>query len=130
MKHCFLGFLLLTIVSCQKHSLDTKAKKEQLAARISRAIATRQLRFALADTIRFTQDSMKETGSKTELDLLQRRLQIYLQKKGELLRLSLALADTIHQQLDSLMPYADKLAQKRFYASLDSILAKKAGKHD
>jgi hypothetical protein len=128
MKYCFWGFLLLAIVSCQKNSLTTRAKTEQLAGRINHAVAIRQLRFALADTIRFTQDSMKEIADKTGRALLQKKLQIYLREKGELLRLSLALADTIHLQLDSLMPYADKLARKHFYASLDSILAKKAGK--
>lgn len=129
MRKLFYCVLLAACCACNRPAtVDNKAKLEQLADRSCRAISIRKQRFLLADQIRFAQDTLLQTKSKADSDRLQVRLKIYLTQKPELLKQSLALADTIHRQLDSLMPYTDKVAQKRFTKSLDSLLAKKGCK--
>ena len=125
MKHVITGLLLVIIFSCNKPASDKKEKLEQLADRTCRAIGIRQQRFTLANQIRFTQDTLSATKSKADSDRLQKRLAIYFKEKDVLLKESLALADTIRLQLDSVMPYSNKTAQNHFTASLDSLLAKK-----
>jgi hypothetical protein len=131
MKYVFFITMLLGIFSCttSTHSLTLdKAKLEQLANCSCRATTIRKERFELADNIRFTQDSLSKAKTKSESERLQRRLQGYLKQKDVLLKHSLALADTIRTQLDSLVPYTNKQAQKKFKASLDSSLASKGCK--
>lgn len=127
MKYILFILILAGVCSCNTKS-STKvshAKLEQLADRSCRATVIRQQRYALADNIRFTQDSLAKAKDKAESQRLQGRLNEYLKQKGILLKTSLALADTIRMQLDSLLPYSDKAAQHRFTASLDSILRSK-----
>ncbi|GAC1302210.1 MAG: hypothetical protein NVSMB24_06440 [Mucilaginibacter sp.] len=127
MKYILFILLIAGICSCSTKPPATvsHAKLEQLADRSCRATVIRQQRYALADSIRFTQDSLAKTKDKSQSQRLQGRLNGYLKQKGILLKTSLALADTIRMQLDSLLPYTDKAAQKRFTASLDSILRSK-----
>jgi hypothetical protein len=124
----FLFILMLTgIYSCNTKSTKqvNKERLEKLADRSCRATSIRKQRFVLADNIRFTQDSLSKAKNKADSTLFQGRLAEYLKQKDILLKTSLALADTIRMQLDSILPYSDKTAQKRFTASLDSILRSK-----
>lgn len=126
MKRLLLcGTLLLAFCSCHRQAFEDKAKMELLADRTCRAISIRKERFAAADQIRFANDTLLHTKSKTDSARLQQRLAGLLKQKAILLKESLALADTIRLQLDSLMPYTDKDAQQRFTSSLNSLLAKK-----
>lgn len=120
----FLILLLFFAVSCGRHaSSDTKI--ELLADRTCRAIHIRQQRFALADQIRFVQDTLFNIKNKNDTIRLRNSLDDLLRQKNILLKESLALADTIRAQLDSIMPYTNKAAQQHFTAKLDSLLAKK-----
>jgi hypothetical protein len=115
------------LMSCNSHlsSDNDNSKMELLANRTCRAIGIRKKRFALADKIRFAQDTLAHTKSKSDSVRLQKNLTLYLKQKDTLLKHSLSLADTIRHQLDSLMPYTDKVAQKRFTAKLNDLLSKK-----
>lgn len=119
----FAGILM----SCNNHlsSQNNDSKMELLANRSCRAISIRQQRFALADKIRFAMDTLAHTKSKSDSVRLQSDLNKYSKQKDTLLKESLSLADTIHRQLDSIMPYTDKVAQKRFTAKLNALLSKK-----
>lgn len=70
-------------------------------------------------------DTLAHTKSKSDSVRLQSDLNKYSKQKDTLLKESLSLADTIHRQLDSIMPYTDKVAQKRFTAKLNALLSKK-----
>src|ERR1700761_2938595 len=99
-----LLMLLIAVVSCNKATSNKDAKMNLLADRTCRAISIRQERFALANKIRFAQDTLSQTKNKSDSIRLQARLKIYLNEKPILLKESLSLADTIHKQLDSLIP--------------------------
>lgn len=128
MKKISFCFLLAVFCSCNKSVPDNHKKLENLADNTCRAIDYRKQRYSVANQIRFAQDTLMQTKSKVDSDRLQKRLQMLSGKKSILLKESLSLADTIRLQLDSLMPYTDKQAQKRFTVSLDSILAKRGCK--
>ncbi|MDF2432476.1 MAG: hypothetical protein JWP44_2107 [Mucilaginibacter sp.] len=126
--------LLMAMIICSCHQRDSfthhdavihNAKLDQLAERTCRAIIIRQQRFALANNIRFTQDSLTSVNFRSDSHRLQDRLKKYMRQKDSLLKASLSLADNIRLQLDSLIPYGDKGAQKRFTITLDSLLVKK-----
>lgn len=104
--------------------LDTTAIN-QLAGRVCRAIQIRKQRFSLANSIRFTQDTLATAITPTEHRRLQTRLDDYLKQKTVLFRESVTLADTIHRQMDSIVPYTDKAKEKAFNARLNSLLAQK-----
>jgi len=122
--------LLLAACSCNNagKASNNKEKLEQLANRSCRAKALSAHRYALADSISFAQDILVHAKNKADSASLQSRLNVYFQNKPRLLKASLALADTIRMQLDSLIPYGDKAAEKRFTASFDSIMTKKGCK--
>ncbi|HVV55389.1 MAG TPA: hypothetical protein VHC47_08695 [Mucilaginibacter sp.] len=118
--------LLAVLASCHSHApANDQAKMNQLADRSCRAISIRQQRYTLADKIRFANDTLGTTKDEKVKARLQSSLKVYLKQKDSLLKVSLALADTIRMQLDSMMPYTDKAAQKRFSTSLNNLLAKK-----
>lgn len=122
-------FLLTIIYSCNKPvAAKHSAKLDQLAQSTCEAISIRQQRFALANKIRFTQDSLTNAKTSNDSQRLQARLKKYLMQKDLLLKASLAHAAAIRLKLDSLIPYGDKNAQKRFTATLDSLLVKRGCK--
>jgi hypothetical protein len=125
---CCLGLLL--IVSCSQSSKNNDSAVNLLADRSCRAISIRQQRFELANKIRFAQDTLAQAKNKNDSRRLGNELKLYFSQKDVLLKESLCLADTIRKQLDSLVPYTDKAAQKRFTARVDSLLAKKGCKVD
>ena len=125
MKYILFFLLPIVIISCNKPAPDNARKMDLLADRMCRAITIRQQRFELANKIRFAQDTLQGTKSKTDSVRLAKSLAEYLKQKPLLLKESLSLADTIHHQLDSLVPYTDKSAEKRFNTQLDTLLSKK-----
>lgn len=69
-----------------------------------RAITLREQRFALANEIRFTQDTLLRTDSgDARAAELEAKLKVFAARKDSLLVASLALADTIKQNLDSII---------------------------
>ena len=97
-------FLIATascLYSCDHSDISDK-KAKYIATLECRAIALREQRFALADSIRFTQDTLLKKNVSIDTTRLNDKLHFFLQKKEELLQNSLLLADSIHQQLDSL----------------------------
>ncbi|HVS92768.1 MAG TPA: hypothetical protein VHE59_12080 [Mucilaginibacter sp.] len=126
MRFIFCCLLLAAIVACNKPvSADKNSKLNQLADRSCRAIRIRQQRYVLADKIRFAEDTLGATKNEKTKARLQNSMNKYLKQKDSLLKVSLALADTIQRQLDSLTPYTDKQARKQFDADLNKLLAKK-----
>lgn len=102
----------ILIVVCIFNSISCKSKVEEninlMAANFSnlecRAFAIRELRYTLADKIRFAEDSTVQfpPGS-TALKNLQSQLKKYQVNKEYTLAQSLLLADTIKLQLDSII---------------------------
>ncbi len=130
MKYFLVILLVVWVCSCNTKSSTqvNRAKLEQLAERSCRAVGIQKQRYRLADKIRFTNDSLGDKKNRFGAAGMQSRLKGYLRQKDSLLKVSITLADTIRMQLDSLLPYTDKKAQKRFAASLDSILKAKGCK--
>lgn len=121
----FSYLLLGMLVSCGKpRPAVDQGRLALLAYRSCRAVSIRKERYVLADKIRFAQDTLADVENRVARGRLQKDLKAYLEQKNRLLKESLALADTIRLQLDSLMPYKDKEAQKRFTLTLDSLMAK------
>lgn len=124
-----ISFLLLvTFLSCSRVSPDDDANIGLLADHTCKAISIRRERFALADQIRFIQDTLAQAKNKSSVARLQNNLKLFMIRKAALSEASLRLADTIHRELDAMVPYRDKAAQKRFNARLDSLLAKRGCK--
>lgn len=131
MKQIVIIPLLLALFACNnagKAGNTNREKMEQLADRSCRAKSLNKQRFALADSIRFAQDTLGHSKTAADSARLQARLKVCLAHKAVILKQSLALADTIRLQMDSLIPYTDKAAERRFNASFDSLLAKKGCK--
>jgi hypothetical protein len=130
MKYLVIIPLLLGMCSCNNAGKagNNNARLEQLANRTCRAKVLSAHRYALADSIRFAQDTLNHAKTKADSSRLQSRLKVYLENKPKVIKASLALADTIRMQMDSLIPYGNKAAEKRFTASFDSIMTKKGCK--
>jgi hypothetical protein len=131
MKYVLFIPFLLAIASCNtagKTGNDNKAKLELLAERSCRAKAISEHRYALADSIRFAQDTLNSAKTKADSDRLQARLKLCFAHKAIVLKQSVALADSIRKQLDSLAHYGDRAAEKRFTKSFDSLMAKRGCK--
>ena len=128
MKIFPIGLLLiLPILGCHKPNAAVNEHGiELLASRSFRAINLRQQRYDLADKMRFAQEAMGGKANQNVKDSINRDLQIYSQQKARLLKESLALADTIRLQADSLMLYTNKTTQKIFKHKLDSIIRQKS----
>ena len=125
MRALLLSLLLLTAISCNKLPSNNTKRIDLLANRMCRAMSIRQERFELANKIRFAQDTLAATKNKSDSARLTKDLALYLKQKPLLLKESLSLADTIHRQLDSLVPYTDKAAEERFNTQLDTLLSRK-----
>jgi uncharacterized membrane protein len=120
----WLFVVFLAAAACNR-PVSHDQKMVLLADRTCRAIGIRQQRFALADQIRFAEDTLFKTKSKSDSARLTAELAHFAGQRADLLKKSLALADTIRSQLDSIMPFTDKVAQQRFTRKLDSLLARK-----
>lgn len=128
MKTLISFLLLITFLSCNRVPPDDDVKIRLLADHTCKAISIRRERFELADKIRFTQDTLAQVKNKNSATRLQNNLKLFMIRKAALMGASLRLADTIHRELDAMVPYRDKAAQKRFNARLDSLLTERGCK--
>ncbi len=98
-------FIMVCFLSCQQKNVpDVAAIVADFSKLECRAVHIREQRYALANTIRFTEDSMalvKDINDKKKA--LQDSLNSYLKTKDDLLALSLRLADTIKLKLDTII---------------------------
>ena len=92
-----------------------------------KAIALRKQRFALADKIRFTQDTILKHTSVTDSARLELNLLFYNKEKEKLVSESLLLADTIRSRLDSLRIFIFKNSddKNQFDQKLKEALAER-----
>jgi len=113
---------ILLVLGCNRAAENKTDKINLLADLTCRAINIRQQRFALANKIRFTQDTLEHPKDKADSIRLATALNDYMIQKPILLKESLSLADGIRKQLDLQVPYTDKVAEQKFNAKLDSLL--------
>ncbi len=108
LKETRVVVLAILFFSCQQSAKHAKSSVMRMADLECRAISLREQRFALANEIRFAQDTLLHFSTTKDTATLSDSLQIFLQKKEILLQASLQLADTIHKQLDSLRKFSFK----------------------
>ncbi len=122
-------WVLCIFFSCNQSSkLDEKVN--YIANLECRAVAMREQRFALANELRFAQDTLLIAKSSSDSQRLTKNIQIFTKEKGNLLKQSLQLADSIHLQLDSLRKFVftDKNDKKQFEEKLEKELQKRGCK--
>lgn len=108
--------------ACQEHSSDLKQLVDDFAKLECRAISLREKRFALANQIRFTQDSLALHTGKSDTLQYKLRLDQYNSEKNVVLQQSLSLADSIKRRLKEIME--NELTQKDQKAKFDDLLNK------
>lgn len=101
----FVVFLFFYLTSCHRQNvMDEKAN--YIAGLECRAVLLREQRFALANQLRFAQDTLlQKKGSYDTIRLVQ-KIESFKKTKVRLLQESLQLADTIHLALDSIRKFA------------------------
>ena len=109
----FLSFLVIycSLVACYQPDVVSE-KAIRMADLECRAIALRKERFILADSIRFTQDTLLHTKTRDSVRL-NNKLRNFSDQKEKILQRSLILADTIHMALDSARKYVFKTTDDR-----------------
>ena len=121
--------LMVAFTFCKR---DIPESVNKLAASFSelecRAFTLREARYALADKIRFTEDSISKSADAPAKKIqLQTNLTHYLIEKDNTLAASLRLADTIKTQLDSITKIRlhDTAKTRLFDDALSAELKKK-----
>jgi hypothetical protein len=127
-------FIIMTLsvifLACKQTKQDDLLTiANQFADRECKAIHFREERFQLANNIRFTEDTLRQTKS-ADSSRLKQKLQQLNNEKQTILQKSLLLADTIHKQLDGLMAneLKDKNRKEKFNALLNAELEKRGCK--
>ena len=104
MSRITIFVIFLTILtSCKNKKQDLNNMAGSFADIECRAMALREKRFALANQIRFTQDTLMHASKITDTARLKTNLKAYNFQKENILQISLNLADSIKHHLDSLM---------------------------
>lgn len=123
----FAGF----IAACSFTAVDIKTLAEDFATLECKAVQLRKDRFALADVMRFSEDTliMSKDDSITQRRI-NTRLKVCEEQKKILVKNSLDLADTIRVRLDSLMKNELASVEKRklFDAELEKVLKERGCK--
>lgn len=90
------------------------------------AVRLREARFALANQIRFTEDSLMRDAGKVDTTRLQKKLHALYLEKEVMGNKSVHLADSIKHTLDSLMLHhlTDKKEREAFNEMLNEALEK------
>ncbi len=128
-KQLFVFVALLVsccFISCKRQSvLDEKTN--YIADLECRAVLLREQRFALANQLRFAQDTLLTAKSSSDSLRLSSQIHIFTKEKEILLQHSLQLADTIHLQLDSLRKFifTGSNDKKLFDQKLNEVLQKR-----
>jgi hypothetical protein len=92
------------IIQCKSHHVDVVTLADDFATLECQAIELRKERFALADSIRFTEDTLlSANGDSVVINRLSEKLKRYGERKELLVKSSLDLADVIRLRLDSLI---------------------------
>lgn len=120
LKSLIYAAVFMSAASCSRSKADVKSMIDKLAGFECRAMLLKEQRFALANQIRFTQDSLVQQTSDAEKTRLQANLDALNKQKDVLVQHSLSLADTIRLQLDSLTQNQSADAKDR--ASFDKML--------
>ncbi len=126
-----LLLIVAVLVSCFFVSCNRKSKLDDKVTYIAnlecRAMVMREQRFALANQLRFAQDTLSTTKYSSDSQRLSNEIQTFSQEKNSLLQHSLQLADSIHLQLDSLRKFVftEKNDKKQFEQKLNEALRRK-----
>ena len=98
---------VLLVSSCTSNQPPPSLEKiaSDFAPMECRAITLREQRFALANEIRFTQDTLIRANGNVDTARLQSKLGRLNMEKERMTQQSLQLADSIKQTLDSLMSH-------------------------
>jgi hypothetical protein len=124
--------VILVICSCTSKSEQSSLKEivDDFAQLECRAIALREQRFALANQIRFTQDTLLHASANSDTARLNAKLKALNVEREHTTQRSLVLADSIKQRLDSLMSkYLTKVDDKEqfnqmLHAALENMHCK------
>jgi hypothetical protein len=114
------ALISLLAFSCQSHKANMNEIVNKFADLECRAMTLRENRFALANQLRFTQDTLLNTKTKTDTARLSHNITSFNTNKEILLKQSLSLADSIKTMLNSLMK--DQLATERERAKFNQML--------
>jgi hypothetical protein len=128
----FIIALLISapVFSCnQKKQDNLQSLANEFAEVECKAISIREQRFQLANTIRFTEDTLRQMKT-ADSSRLKQKLQVLNTEKQAILQRSLLLADSIHRHLDSLIAndLKDKADKEKFNNLLNVELEKKGCK--
>lgn len=115
-----IAIIVVSLFSCQSHKPDLKTAVDKFADLECRAMHLREKRFALANDIRFTQDTLLHSTDNADTTRLKLQIETFNKQKDVLLKQSLSLADTIHNELNDLMK--NKLTNQSEKAGFDSML--------
>lgn len=120
--------MLFIFYSCHSSNTDYRNTLNFLASKTCEAISLKNERFALADKIRFMQDTLLSVKGNKKALILKDKLNVLLKHKSKILQQSLVLADIIRVKLDSLNTLYNKAEMNSFNISIDSLLSKKGCK--
>lgn len=120
----YLACFILLVVSCNTSKPDLNKMVNDFADLECRAILLREQRFALANQIRFTEDTLLQTKNAADTVRLRSNLATFAGQRETLTQHSLALSDTIRIVLDSLMQkhLPEKDDKEKFNEMLNSTL--------
>ena len=130
----FTGFALVIVIvifiSCKHNSIsnaDVGKWVMGIADVECKAISLREQRFALANEIRFAQDTLMQTKDKTDTVRLSNKIAKLTKQKESILNQSLAIADSIKSQLDTLKSnhFTDTSITRIFNDALNDTLKKR-----
>ncbi len=130
-KTFFTFFVAVLVAACSSPEKSIDKIAEEFADLECRALELRKNRFALADSFRFSEDTLLKYRDDSLLQKrITTRMQHYEEQKIILVKNSLALADTIRMQLDSLMKHdlAEMARRKLFDEALEKELSKRGCK--
>lgn len=126
-RFCIYILLVFIFSSCGNHDPNLQRLTAEIAIIECRAEKLKDHRFALADKIRFTQDTILEKSK----DTIELRNQLVKMEKEKqlLLTQSLQLADTIKQKMEFLMTnyLTDKKRENEFNQFLKEEIKKNKG---
>lgn len=126
-KWVISSLLFAMLVSCTHKQTTLQAHANKFAMLESKAIILREKRFALADQIRFANDSIIQFAKTVDTSKLHKKIVLYNSNKEIMLQQSLALAETIRHELNNLMKneLQDKDDRAQFEKLLNQALVKK-----
>ena len=113
--------------NADRKKTDIKKLANDFAGTECRAMQLREKRFALANEIRFTQDTILHFAHTGDTTRLNQKLQQLNNEKEHLLQTSRALGDSLKTVLDNLQQthLADTASKRIFNEELASILKRK-----